>query len=137
MLRKKQSLVDRAGFEESPKSRQLTRRKLFARIGLTTFLLTIGGFFTSVVAFILPKLSYEPKSSFSVGRPSDYQIGDMRLLEAEQVYMFRSAKGFQAVSAICTHLGCSYKPFGPPTSEFGEVHAAWLARPPDRFHSSL
>ncbi len=114
---------DRDDFSVSPQAHQLTRRSLFTRIGLTTFFLTLGGVFTSIASFILPKMSYEPSSAFTAGRPEDYQVGDMKLLEAQQVYIFRSSYGFQAVSGICTHLGCSYKPFGPPNPEYPVVHA--------------
>ncbi len=122
MLKRNRKIAE-TGFEKSPKAGDMTRRKFFTRVGITTFFLSLGGFFSSVVAFILPRLNYEPKTSFSIGRPGDYQNGDMRLLEAEQVYVFRTERGFQAVSAICTHLGCSYKPFGPPNPEFARVHA--------------
>jgi Rieske Fe-S protein len=110
-------------FEISPEARRITRRRFLTRLGLGATALTLGGFFTSIGAYILPKLSYEPSALFSIGRPEEYQPGDMRLLEAKQVYVFRTPHGFQAVSAICTHLGCSYRPFGPPSSEYPQVHA--------------
>jgi cytochrome b6-f complex iron-sulfur subunit len=114
---------NRSDFQASPKAGQMSRRKFFSRIGLTTFFLAMGGVFASITAFILPKLNFEPRNSFSIGRPEEYKEGDMRLLESQQVYVFRSAAGFQVVSAICTHLGCSYKPFQGATSEFNQVHA--------------
>ncbi len=114
---------DVAEFGESPQARHITRRKFFARLGLGAFALSLGGVFTSIISFILPKMNYEPSTVFTIGRPQDYQVGDMKLLEAKQVYIFRSPQGFQAVSAICTHLGCSYKPFGPPESQYPTVHA--------------
>lgn len=110
-------------FTRSTEAYQSTRRNFLTRIGLGSFFLTIGGVFTSIASFILPKMSYEPSSAFTIGRPEDYQVGDMKLLEAQQVYIFRSSYGFQAVSGICTHLGCSYKPFGPPNPEYPTVHA--------------
>jgi nitrite reductase/ring-hydroxylating ferredoxin subunit len=117
--------IHRDGLEfwESSQAKRLTRRKLFARLGWGAFTLTLGGFFTSIASYILPKMSYEPSSVFTIGRPEDYQVGDMKLLEAKQLYVFRTPYGFQAVSAICTHLGCSYKPFGPPKPKFPMVHA--------------
>lgn len=110
-------------FRESPQTCQITRRKLFTRLGLGAFFLSLGGVLTSIISFILPKMNYEPSTVFTIGRPGDYQVGDMKLLEAKQVFIFRSSHGFQAVSAICTHLGCSYKPFGPPNPEYPTVHA--------------
>ena len=123
MFGKNRDLKKNSGFESSPKSGSMSRRKFFARAGLATFFLSLGGFMTSIVAFILPKLNYEPKQTVSIGRPEDYQPGDMRLLESEQIYVFKSEKGFQAVSAICTHLGCSYKPFTAPAGSYEVVHA--------------
>lgn len=110
-------------FPVSPGAQRLTRRKFLTRLGLGAFTLSAGAFATSIGAYILPKLNFEPSSVFSIGRPEEYRVGDMRLLEAQQVYVFRTSLGFQVVSAICTHLGCSYRPFGPPNSEFPVVHA--------------
>jgi len=110
------------GFEESPQARKLSRRRFLSRVGWGSFTLTVGGFLSSI-SYILPRMSYEPSTLFSVGRPEDFRPGDMKLLEAKQVYIFRTPYGFQAVSAICTHLGCSYKPFGPPEPEYPMVHA--------------
>jgi len=117
--------VDRENleFKGSPQARKLSRRRFLTRLGWGSFTLTLGSFLSSIVSFILPKMSYEPSTVFSVGRPEDYRPGDMKLLEAKQVYIFRTPYGFQAVSAICTHLGCSYKPFGPPEPEYPIVHA--------------
>jgi len=42
------------------------------------------------------------------GRPEDYLVGqvDDRLLRDHWVWVIRSAEGFYALSARCTHLGC-------------------------------
>jgi cytochrome b6-f complex iron-sulfur subunit len=104
----------------SPATSQFTRRKFFSMVGMGSTLLALGGCSTGIVTLLTPKMNYEPSTSFTVGRPSDYQKGDMKLLEAKQVFIFRSywkdekgqeMEGFQALTAVCTHLGCSYKPF--------------------------
>jgi len=111
----------------SPATSQLTRRKFFSWVGFGSVLLALGGCGAGTVALLMPKMNYEPSTTFTVGRPSDYQIGEMRLLEAKQVFIFRCTwtdpethqelEGFQVLTAVCTHLGCSYKPFtGPDTS---------------------
>jgi len=123
MFWKNRDLKRKAEFETSSKSGAMTRRKFFARLGLGTVFLSMGGFFTGIVTFVLSKLNFEPKSTVSIGKPEDYQMGEMRVLDAEQLYVFRSETGFQAVSAICTHLGCAYKPFTAPNEVFPEVHA--------------
>ncbi|MBI1742724.1 ubiquinol-cytochrome c reductase iron-sulfur subunit [Candidatus Acetothermia bacterium] len=108
---------------ESPAATQFTRRKFFSWLGFGSMVLALGGCGTGTVAFLMPKTNLEPSTTFVVGRPSDFKPGDMKLLEAKQVFIFRSywkdlqtgevVEGFQTISGICTHLGCAYKPFGP------------------------
>jgi cytochrome b6-f complex iron-sulfur subunit len=106
---------------ESPSTKQITRRNFFTWVGLGSVVLALGGCGAGTVSLLMPKMNYEPSTTFTVGRPTDYQKGDMKLLEAKQVFIFRSywkdektgetIEGFQALTAVCTHLGCSYKPF--------------------------
>ena len=110
-------------FAASPGARRLSRRKFLTRLGLGSLTLTAGAFFTSIGAYILPRVNFEPSSAFTAGRPEDYNVGDVRLIEAQAVFIFRTPYGFQAVSDICTHLGCAYKPYQPPDGEHEVVHA--------------
>lgn len=114
---------DQEFLHDSPETKLITRRKFFSKLGWGSFLFSLGGFFSGTLTLFLPKITYEPSASFTVGRPSDYKVGDMKLIEAKQVFIFLSKitkdgkdtglVGFQAVSGICTHLGCAYRPFGP------------------------
>jgi cytochrome b6-f complex iron-sulfur subunit len=124
----------------SPATAQLTRRKLFGWLGFGSLALALGGCGASIVPFLTPKVNYEPSTTFTVGHPGDYRPGEMKLFEARQVFIFYSywtdpqtgeeRQGFQALTAVCTHLGCSYKPFAqadaaPHASGFfiQQVHA--------------
>jgi len=121
---KREHLESLPGSEEA---KLITRRKFFSRLGWGSFVFSLGGFFSGILSFFLPKITYEPSASFTVGRPSDYKVGEMKVIEAKQVFIFLSKikkdgkdtgqVGFQAVSMVCTHLGCSYKPFGPPDTK--------------------
>jgi len=88
-----------------------SRRKLFSTLGFGSMFLAFGAVANGILAFIFPRLNMEPSSTVAVGRPEDYQVGTMKLVSGAQVYIFRDEAGFQAVSGICTHLGCAYKPF--------------------------
>ena len=59
-------------------------------------------------------------SVFSVGSPEDFPPGSRRLLQRERVLIVRDERGFRALSAVCTHLGCA------PQAAF-EVGAAELS----------
>jgi len=88
-----------------------TRRKLFSALGFGSLFLSLGAIGTGVLAFIFPRLTFEPSSKVAIGRPQDFQPGRMKLISSAQIYVFHNGSGLQAVSGICTHLGCSYKPF--------------------------
>jgi cytochrome b6-f complex iron-sulfur subunit len=70
----------------------------FAHIGLLGF-----------VRFMFPRVLFEPPTSFRAGQPTDYMIGEVseRYLAAERVWIARTPEGFYALSAVCTHLGCT------------------------------
>jgi cytochrome b6-f complex iron-sulfur subunit len=69
--------------------------------------LAAGG--TAVMRFMFPNVLTEPPSTFKVGFPDDFAIGsvDQRFKEKYRVWVVRNDEGIYALSAICTHLGCT------------------------------
>ena len=121
-----------SAFEPSDEQRRISRRKFFSRLGWSSFALAVVGFFGGMAAYLFPNSTTEPSQAFTVGRPSDYQTGDMVLIPSQKVFIFYDkiykngaeiGQGFQCVSNVCTHLGCSYKPFGPPNEQYNVVQA--------------
>ena len=80
------------------------RRSFLTR--LTGGVVGLGALLTSwpFVRSLFPNVLYEPPRRFPVGLPE--------VLDAQRVFLFRSANGFHAVSGICSHLGCTVK-FAP------------------------
>jgi cytochrome b6-f complex iron-sulfur subunit len=56
--------------------------------------------------FFAPNVLFEPSTTFRAGNPDLYPANSVTFLQDQQVYIVRMAKGFYAVSAVCTHLGC-------------------------------
>lgn len=119
-------------FAPSEQQRRISRRRFFSRMGWSSLALAVVGFFSGLAAYVFPNVTTEPSRSFTVGRPSDYRLGDMVLISTRRIFIFYDkvlrdgveiGQGFQCVSDICTHLGCSYKPYGPPGKKYPEVHA--------------
>jgi len=59
--------------------------------------------------FMFPRVLFEPATAFIAGRPDDYAVDsvDTRFVNSHRVWIIREEKGFYALSAICTHLGCT------------------------------
>ena len=70
-------------------------------LGATAAALRLG------LRFLLPAASSASASVFRVGSPEQYTLGGRRLLQRERVLIARDASGFRALSATCTHLGCT------------------------------
>jgi len=56
--------------------------------------------------FFSPNVLFEPSTTFRAGAPDLYPTNSVSFLQDQQVYIVRTADGFYAVSAVCTHLGC-------------------------------
>ena len=69
---------------------------------LLAFLTQIGA---ALRAFV-PNVLYEPPRRFPAGRPEDYPQG-MTVVAARRLFVLRQGESFAAVSAVCTHLGCT------------------------------
>lgn len=96
---------------EEPKTGRFSRRKLLSALGFGSLALSLGGLANGGLAFIFPRVNFEPSLKMALGRPEEFPPNSMKLIQSAQVYLFHDAHGFQAVSSICTHLGCAYKPF--------------------------
>ncbi|MFQ5796007.1 MAG: ubiquinol-cytochrome c reductase iron-sulfur subunit [Candidatus Bipolaricaulia bacterium] len=97
-------------FSGIPKeAQQITRRRFFARLGLGSLTLVLGTVTAWGVGLFYPSITFESSPIFSAGQPSDFQIGDIGDMGDQRVFVFRAELGFQAISNVCTHLGCKPK----------------------------
>ena len=55
--------------------------------------------------YLSPNVLFEPPTTFRAGNPDLYPLNSVTFLQEQQVYIVRTAQGFYAVSAVCTHLG--------------------------------
>ena len=86
-----------------------TRRRFFTWIGwgsFAAFWVSIG---LAMGRFFFPRVLYEPSPRFPAGHPGDYAVGEVstRFLKDQRVWIVRTEAGLYALSAVCTHLGCT------------------------------
>jgi len=120
------------------------------------FVLTVGtaglgagslGLLVALARSVVPDVLYEAPRRFPVGRPEEFPLDSVTLLADRRVFVFREAGGFHAISAVCTHLGCTVNHeeghgftcpcHGSTYDERGEVTRGPAAWPLPRFAMSL
>jgi menaquinol-cytochrome c reductase iron-sulfur subunit len=85
-----------------------TRRKILSRLGVGATLMALGGQAYAFVRSLVPNVLYESPQRFKVGTPDQFNEGPS-FLEDKRVFIFRQKNTFHAISAACTHLGCTVK----------------------------
>jgi menaquinol-cytochrome c reductase iron-sulfur subunit len=86
--------------------RKLSRRTILKTLSLFTI---GGGIFTQLWMFvrsIVPNVLYEPLKKFKIGTPDAFASG-ITFLSEERVFVIKEGNEFSAMSAVCTHLGCT------------------------------
>jgi cytochrome b6-f complex iron-sulfur subunit len=84
------------------------RRSFLKKLGLWGTLVGIGGFGYQMFRSLVPNVLYEAPKRFKVGSPSALSEG-VTFLEERRLYVFKEGRSFYAISAACTHLGCTVK----------------------------
>ena len=91
----------------NPERRPVSRRDFLSVVALLSLLGTTVAAFRLGLRFLFPAVSSGTASVFRVGSPADYPLGGRRLFQRERVLIAREPSGFRALSAVCTHLGCT------------------------------
>jgi menaquinol-cytochrome c reductase iron-sulfur subunit len=78
--------------------------KLGAGAGVAAITVQAGASLRSLV----PNVSYDSPTTVKLGLPSEFPEG-LKFLPDERVLVFREGNTFHAISAVCTHLGCTVR----------------------------
>jgi cytochrome b6-f complex iron-sulfur subunit len=57
----------------------------------------------------MPSTQAGPPARFAVGTPADFKTGTLTWLRDLDLFVVRGAEGYAAISARCTHLGCTVR----------------------------
>ena len=94
---------------------------------------------------ILPPAT-EAYSLIRLGKINDFPLNDFTFIPDKKIYIYRTREYIRAISAVCTHLGCTInkaeKGFKCPChgSQFtpeGQPYSGPAARPLDRYLVSV
>lgn len=93
----------------SPGDPIISRRTFLIRSAWVCFFAATGGFLYSLFRLFFPRVLFEPPTTFKAGLPEDYPLGEVseRWKKEHRVWIIRLSEGIVAISAKCTHLGCT------------------------------
>jgi menaquinol-cytochrome c reductase iron-sulfur subunit len=85
-----------------------TRRGWLEKTGIAALLASVTGISYAFVRSLVPNVLYEQAQRFKAGQPDVFPQG-ATFLEDQRVFVIRDQNTFHAISAVCTHLGCTVK----------------------------
>ena len=85
-----------------------SRRSFLQKLGLIGVLASFGGMTFQSLRSLVPNVLYEPALKAKIGNPGLLPEG-VTFLQDKRLFVFREGKSFYAISASCTHLGCTVK----------------------------
>ena len=86
---------------------QLSRRDFLTNLGFGVFLTAVGSTMAMFVRFLTPNIVTPAPGPVEIGMPDEYATGSLTHIENARAYVGRDERGFYAIIAICTHLGCT------------------------------
>src|SRR3972149_3337316 len=87
------------------------RRRFLSSVGWASLAASLASMVGGVVRFAFPNVLYEPQTQLKIGKPQSYPEDSLTFLADKRLFIFREKTGIRAMSAVCTHLGCTTRPF--------------------------
>ncbi len=91
---------------DGDRCKNCSRRDFFAKLGLCSLMIGGAGAGFFAYEYLSPNVLFEPSPIVKAGKPDEFPPDSVTLEPQSAIYLINSDKGFYALSAICTHLGC-------------------------------
>ncbi|HEY0788400.1 MAG TPA: ubiquinol-cytochrome c reductase iron-sulfur subunit [Thermoanaerobaculia bacterium] len=85
-----------------------SRRKFLTKLGIGAGAVAVVGQAGAGLRSLVPNVSYDAPTTVKLGPVASYPEG-MQFFPDERLFVFREGKTFYAISAVCTHLGCTVR----------------------------
>ncbi|MGE5277705.1 MAG: ubiquinol-cytochrome c reductase iron-sulfur subunit [Acidobacteriota bacterium] len=84
------------------------RREFLWKLGIGSGIAALGAQTVASMRSLVPNVSYDAPTTVRLGMPRDFPDG-LKFLPDQRLYVFREGNTFHAISAVCTHLGCTVR----------------------------
>jgi cytochrome b6-f complex iron-sulfur subunit len=101
------------------------RRDFIFKVGTGAGLAALAAQAGASLRSLVPNVSYDAPTTVKLGAPAEFPDG-LKFLPDERLFVFREGNTFHAVSAVCTHLGCTVRAEALPQPQTMTVGGAPL-----------
>lgn len=84
------------------------RRDFLLKLGTGAGVLALAAQGAASLRSLVPNVSYDAPTTVKLGQPADFPDG-LKFLPDERLFVYREGKTYHAISAVCTHLGCTVR----------------------------
>ena len=84
------------------------RREFLMQLGTGAGMCALAYQGAASMRSLVPNVSYDAPTTVKLGLPADFPDG-LKFLPDERLFVFREGNVFHAISAVCTHLGCTVR----------------------------
>ena len=98
----------------------VNRRNFLYTLGAGAGVCAIGTQAGASLRSLVPNVSYDAPTTVKLGPPSEYPDG-LKFRPDERLFIFREGNTFHAISAVCTHLGCTVRAAALPQPKTADV----------------
>ena len=84
------------------------RRDFMMKAGFGAGVAGLGLQAAASLRSLVPNVSYDAPTTVKLGPPAEFPDG-LKFLPDQRLFVFREGKTFHAISAVCTHLGCTVR----------------------------
>jgi cytochrome b6-f complex iron-sulfur subunit len=92
------------------------RRDFLWKFGLGAGVAALAGQTVAALRSLVPNVSYDPPTTVRLGPPEAFPDG-LTFRPDARLFVVRDGRSFHAISAVCTHLGCTVRPEALPRAE--------------------
>jgi menaquinol-cytochrome c reductase iron-sulfur subunit len=84
------------------------RREFLVKLGITAGAVGLCAQGAASLRSLVPNVSYDAPTTVKLGQPGDFPDG-LKYVPDQRLFVFREGNTYHAVSAVCTHLGCTVR----------------------------